>query len=186
MKLDARIEGTMPLLPYRNPAEYLTRVIRPRLKRAIDDEVLSISVHELQRFVRVTESKHVQGASEVVGGKINFRRDASVAELRTTGGGWVTFSACVKPEGERLALLGYNFERVFENGHIEFIRFDLNFEGQANQARGLRSHMHPGHDDWMLPAPILAPHELLDVMLTKFGPRGERSERSKGRGVTET
>jgi hypothetical protein len=171
----------MPVLPHRSPAEYLMQKIRPRLKRAIEEEILLISVHELSRFVRVTQSKHVQGASDVVGGRINFRRDELLAELRTTGGGWITFSACVKPEGEGLALLGYNFERVFADGHIEFIRFDLNFEGHANQERELRSHMHPGHDDWMLPAPILAPHELLDVMLRKFGPRGERSERSKGR-----
>lgn len=52
----------------------------------------------------------------------------------------------LKPEGEQLALLGYNFERVFADGHVEFIRFDLNPVGHANEARELRAHMHPGHD----------------------------------------
>ena len=181
MKLDQRIEGMMPRLPYRSAGEYLTKEIRPRLQRAVDNEILSIGAHQLGKFVRVTEGVD---AWELVGGQKNFKRLKPMAELLTTDGGWISFAATLQPVEGGLALLAYDFERFFPDGHVEFIRFDLNFVGHPNQALGLRSHVHPGDDDWMLPAPILAPHELLDVMLARFGPRGERSERSKGRGAS--
>lgn len=170
--LHERIERTSPLINARTARDYLDRALRPRLNGVIAPRAIS-------QHVRVTSD-----GLQIIGGQIDQGRNPALAQLHVEGGGWITFSVTVEPTNEGLELRGYVFERVFPSeAHVRFIRFDLNPEGHANDTRELRSHMHPGHDDWMLPAPILAPHELLHVMLTKFGARGERSERSKGRGT---
>jgi hypothetical protein len=46
-----------------------------------------------------------------------------------------------------------------------FVRFDLNPKDHHNEDEGLRSHVHPGSDDFSAPAPLMSPIELLDVLV---------------------
>lgn len=66
-----------------------------------------------------------------------------------------------------MELIAYDFEIRFEqgNGQPRFVRFDLNFLGHANQERGIRSHIHPGTDDFSAPSPLMSPLEVLHILL---------------------
>jgi hypothetical protein len=74
-------------------------------------------------------------------------------------------------KGQPLELIAYDFELCFpERLHQEarfprFVRFDLNPPAHGNESRGLRCHMHPGHDDLLAPAPLMSPFDVLDLFV---------------------
>lgn len=80
---------------------------------------------------------------------------------------WFHFTLTVAPRhGQQLDLVAYDFELVFPDGsHPLFIRFDLNPPEHHNEDEGLRSHVHPGTDDFSAPSPLMSPLEILDVLL---------------------
>jgi hypothetical protein len=41
----------------------------------------------------------------------------------------------------------------------------------------MRCHLHPGNDDLQVPAPLLSPGEVLDILLRSLGLRIERKPR---------
>lgn len=142
----------------------------------------SVEVVMISRSVRVTRGERVTDAFDLVGGRRNFDRDPALADLRTPDGGWITFSAVLRPNRETLEILAYTFERVFRSdAQPRFVRFDYNVLDHDNDKRGLRSHVHPGNDDMQLPSPILAPHELIELLLGEMGPAADRAPRTKGR-----
>ena len=142
----------------------------------------SVEVVMISRSVRVTRGERVTDAFDLVGGRRNFDRDPALADLRTPDGGWITFSAVLRPNRETLEILAYTFERVFRSdAQPRFVRFDYNVPDHDNDKRGLRSHVHPGNDDMQLPSPILAPHELIELLLGEMGPAADRAPRTKGR-----
>lgn len=68
-----------------------------------------------------------------------------------------------------IEILGFNFEIRFpENYSVQFLRFDLNLPNHRNEERGMRFHIHPGHDDFMIPSPPLSPLEILFLFLNAF------------------
>ena len=63
-------------------------------------------------------------------------------------------------------MLAYDWEIYFPTGQpISFCRFDLNLIGHTNDDRGLRAHVHPGHDDLQVPSAVLTPVEALTFLL---------------------
>ncbi len=109
----------------------------------------------------------------ILGGDKDFKRTDDQRSFRRADGAWFTFSITVRSlTRNRIELVAYDFELCFpERGHHEaplprFIRFDLNEPGHANDTKGLRCHVHPGHDDLSAPAPLMSPTELLDLFLT--------------------
>jgi len=179
--LSERIAFTAPLIRARSPGTYLRDHIRPRLLRAFNEDRLTISVHDISSFVKVTTSTLERDAFDLIGGRRNFRRDLELADIKTPDGGWLSFSAILRPKDNFLELLGYTFERVFEQESCPaWVRYDYNERGHDNEGRGLRSHIHASDDDMQLPAPILAPHELIDLLLGDLGPRHDRKQRTKG------
>ena len=75
-----------------------------------------------------------------------------------------------KKKGRKVERLwAYDFELVFPEGHEPaFVRFDLNEPGHPNEDREIRSHMHPGNDDLLVPAPVMGPRELIDVLVRRL------------------
>jgi hypothetical protein len=62
--------------------------------------------------------------------------------------------------------IGFNFEIRFpDQVPVRFLRFDLNLPEHNNEDRGVRSHIHPGNDDFMLNAPPMSPIEILHLFL---------------------
>jgi hypothetical protein len=174
-----RIASTAPLIHAHKAHEYLDRFIRPRLHKAANEDRLAIGAHAISKHVRVVQPSVLdRHAFDLVGGRRNFKRKPELVDLPTPDGGWIFFAAVLQPTNQGLEVVGYNIERFFGQDHRPaWIRFDYNEAGHENDHRGLRSHFHPGNDDIQLPAPIFAPHELIDFLLGGLGPREGRRAR---------
>lgn len=174
-----RLGNTAPPIACKTAREYLRSFVRPALLRAVNEDVLAVGSHEISRHVRVVSSKLAEGAYDLVGGRRNFKRREELADLRTHDGGWLFFNAVVRPEAGELQIVAYDVERVFGPGHRpRWVRYDYNEPGHPNEARGLRSHLHPGNDDIQLPSAVFAPHELIEILLGPLGPQGQRRRRT--------
>jgi energy-coupling factor transporter ATP-binding protein EcfA2 len=66
-------------------------------------------------------------------------------------------------------IIGFDFEIRFpEPVPIKFFRFDLNLPGHDNQTDGLRFHLHPSSEDFMVHSPPMSPLEILHMFLYGF------------------
>lgn len=179
--LAERIAATMPRIAARSAGEYLKRKIRPLLSRAADEGRLAVGPYEIAKHVRINASTEGGDAFDLLGGRRNFSRSDALADLRMPNDGWIFFSAVLRPVDGALELIAYDVERFFgATTTPPWIRFDLNPPGHPNESLGLRSHLHPGNDDIQLPAPIMAPHELLELLLREPGSMRTRKPRTKG------
>ena len=182
--LPERIAKTAPLINVRSPRDYLERVLRPCLLSAANEGKLAVGPHAISRNIRIdgpstqVSDKH---AADLVGGRRNNERREEQADLLTPDGGWLSFSAVLRPKDSKVEVVAYNVERVYRRDDgPHWIRFDFSPPGHDNDQRGMRSHVHPGDDDLQLPAPIFAPHELIALLLDPPGPSGDRKPRAKG------
>lgn len=160
-------------------AEDVWRLIKRWLLEAYQDDVLMNPADEIHRHV----PKPVLNGDEVMiyGGLIgsrgdekDFKRLPSSARLKRSDGAWLHFSLSLKldKQGHVSDMHAYSFELVFPDGHQpRFVRFDLNEKDHENDNRWIRCHLHPGNDDLMLPAPVMSPEELLDVLLRRLRSR---------------
>ena len=151
-------------------AEALHREIRTYLLKASDQRLIKESPVDVRRLLVLSDRNGgaVVTKSIAVGSVRNFRRDPSFPQFRRPDGGWFDFQLSVREEGGVLEVLAYDFElRLSTKEPVEFLRFDLNPADHANNADGLRSHVHLGSDDdgFSIAAPILSPFEILDVFL---------------------
>lgn len=160
-------------------AEDVWRAIKRWLLEAYRDEVLMSSPPEIHKHM----PRPVPNGDEVTiyGGLIGRRGDEkdfgrlpSSARLKRSDGAWLHFSLALKvdKQGHVSEPHAYSFELVFPDGHQpRFVRFDLNEKDHENDNRWIRCHLHPGNDDLMIPAPVMSPEELLDVLLRRLRPR---------------
>ncbi len=113
------------------------------------------------------------GLHVILGGVKDFRREAKNAHLIRDDGAWIHFTITVEWDGKSsLELIAYDFEIVFPEGHSpKFVRIDLNKPGHENESRELRSHIHVGNDDLLLPAPLMTPEEILHLLVHGLRPR---------------
>jgi hypothetical protein len=169
--LAARLAASVPNLRETPTTKALLRRIRSRLKQASDQQILAVAQHDIYRYVdEVEPPREARGMGTVraiAGGVKDFKRQVESIQLQRADGAWFHFTLTVaETEGGPLDLLAYDFELVYPDGHQpRFLRFDLNLPGHANDSRELRSHLHPGCDDLLVPAPILHPFEAIDLML---------------------
>lgn len=80
-------------------------------------------------------------------------------------------------------MLGYNAEIRFDcsttDPQAHWIRFDLNPRDHGNDVeRHMRSHLHPGSDDWLMPSPMYTPFQLLDLLVFGFTMPRDRKPRT--------
>lgn len=119
----------------------------------------------------------------IVGGTKNQKRTREASHIERDDGAWFDFSITVQQRGrQELELLAYDFEIRFspEMG-TPFLRFDYNLPDHRNEGPDLRSHLHPGCDDVLLPAPLMSPQEMLTLFL-----EGLRMPTARGnRGVSD-
>jgi hypothetical protein len=173
---DARDPSMHPGEKYKT-ARALFQDIRQYLCQAADDKLLDggqARVHELLKYEPNKKTgKHVIA----VGNVRNFRRDRSLPHFRRTQDhAWFDFLLVLADRARSVEILLYDFELrlPIEGGGCSFIRLDLNPPDHDNEADGLRSHMHINSDDdgMSVPAPVLSPYELLDVMVHGLVPTG--------------
>jgi hypothetical protein len=169
--LAERVEASAPVLQDATAKRLLGRV-RAALKEASDDRVLGVSQYEIHRYVNFADpppqTPRLLDIHAIAGGVKDFSRARESIQLCRTDGAWFHFTLLVQEHRrDPMRLLAYDFELVYPDGHLPwFVRFDLNLPGHPNAARGVRSHLHPGRDDLLVPAPILEPLEAIQLMLS--------------------
>lgn len=64
-------------------------------------------------------------------------------------------------------VIGFSFEFRFPDDYhqVKYLRFDLNLPSHDNEERGMRFHVHPGSEDFMIHSPPMSPLEILHLFL---------------------
>jgi hypothetical protein len=163
--LQGRILPTPLLTNHQSPKDLL-KAVRRHLTRAADTGKLASSIADIQKLLGLSEA----GKEFTIYGarleRANFRRDPGAPHFMRDDGAWFDFliSGRLIKAGS-LEILAYSCEvRLPADIKLlpKFVRFDLNPPGHANEAPGLRCHIHPGHDDLQVPAPFMHPLDILD------------------------
>jgi hypothetical protein len=178
-RLQQRLSAATPALSVA-PRD-LYEQLRVLLTRAIRQQVLRNGMYAVKKLLRLTPDPEGRPSCWVLtGGPLDFGRSAE-PDLHThfvrADGGVVHFAMTMRgDDAGNVEVLAYGFEVYFPSREpIAFVRFDLNFRDHGNDEVGLRSHLHPGHDDLQLPSPVLAPLEALLLVLYGCRPRRELS-----------
>jgi hypothetical protein len=156
----------------------LRQELRNVLRKASDAGKIRTSPHKIYQLVEVLpepgppltkqlrERGLYTGAYCIVGGEKNLKRDRRLAHFTRDDDAWFDFTITVREKGDRLELLAYDFEIRFPPGMgTPFLRFDLNLPSHRNEDRELRSHLHPGSNDILVPAPMMSPTEVLALFV---------------------
>ncbi|HET7505410.1 MAG TPA: hypothetical protein VFK02_30530 [Kofleriaceae bacterium] len=165
-------------LPLPSRAKTLWLELRNELIRAHEAGSLQTSHEEILQRVRllpepppnIAEELRAHGLERhaycVVGGEKNQDRNAALPHLMREDGAWFDFSITVREREGELDLLAQDFEIRFPPGMgTPFLRYDVNWPWHRNKERELRSHLHAGSDDILIPAPLMSPRELLSLFL---------------------
>ena len=177
-------ERMAPVLkPLPASAKELHEQLRRILQKAIRAEVLQtppdIVTRELLKLVSSDKNSTVKklgGTHGIFGAKKDFDRLTEPAnpneKLVRHDGAVIHFTLTVKEDAGPLELIAYDFELYYPSKQpIWFIRFDMNQPQHKNEDLGLRSHVHPGHEDLLIPGVMLSPAEALSFLLFGFGLR---------------
>jgi hypothetical protein len=184
--LQDRILGAGPAVEEDLTAQKIVQRIKRTLLKAYDDDFLETPQAKIHEFVPkpIVEGDKVKITGGLVDGKKPFARMPDQARIKRWDGAWLHFTLTLRcsEKGKKLVeeLWAYDFELVFPDGHSPaFVRFDLNEPGHENEGREIRSHMHPANDDLLVPAPVMSPEELLDVLIRRlWNNRDEEHPRS--------
>ncbi len=151
----------------------LVDLLRNELCLARDKRILATKKRDVWKLLKTGDSPiSCDGGVGIYGGEKDFKRRGDKPRFVRNDGAWFHFTITVDMRDRRpLALIAYDFELVFPEKLVKehqfplFVRFDLNQPGHRNDCRELRAHMHPGHDDLITPAPLMAPLEILRLFL---------------------
>lgn len=137
------------------------------LNKAAEDNVLTTELKEMYSLVKVQKSaKHGKGVFEVLGGEKNFKRRRDIPHFERFDGCWFDFAILIDENPKPAEIIGFDFEIRFPDDYpVNFLRLDLNTPGHDNDLRGMRFHLHPGSDDFMIHAPPMHPVEILHLFL---------------------
>jgi hypothetical protein len=190
--LQAHALARDPQLPPR--AKELERELRGVLRKASDLRALRTPPQDILQLVKILPEPPPNVAHQlrdrgllgnaycIVGGDKNQERDRELRHFTRDDGAWFDFTLTVREDGRQLALLAYDFEIRFPpGGGAPFLRFDLNLPEHRNEDRELRSHLHPGSEDILLPWPRMSPTEVLTMLVYDLR---RATDRPKPRGPT--
>jgi hypothetical protein len=133
------------------------------LNTARDQRVLKTKLEEIHKLLKMTPDK---SKIAIIGGGRNFKRIKEIPHFERVDGCWFDFSILVDEALRPAEIIGFDFEIRFpEDSQVSFIRFDLNLPNHDNEERGMRFHIHPGSDDFMIHSPPMSPLEILHLFL---------------------
>jgi hypothetical protein len=146
-------------------ATTLYRQLLKILNDGYDAKILLTSQANIRKLLKLT-NKSQSGESEIVGGLRNFKRLKDLPHFERQDGCWFDFAVILRQNNKSAEVVGFNFEIRFpESVSVKFLRFDLNLPDHNNEDRGMRFHVHPGNDDFMINAPPMSPVEILHLFL---------------------
>lgn len=178
---------TAAVLCYAGTPKDLYLDIRSYLVKASDRRFLRESQHEIRRLLLIDDEpkKRKEWPDDLtwsmsIGAVRNFRRDRNHPHLTRQDDAWFDFQLLCRSKDRATEILAYDWEIRFDDkSPVSFVRLDLNPPAHDNEADGLRSHLHLSSDDdgHSVPAPIMTPFEVLDLLL--FGLYRTGRERGK-------
>jgi hypothetical protein len=137
------------------------------LNQAHDEGFLGTKLSEICKLLQMTPKDQKQVV--ILGGTKNFKRLKDIPHFARVDGCWFDFAITIDESQKPAEIIGFDFEIRFpEPVPIRFFRFDLNLPGHDNQADGLRFHLHPSSDDFMVHSPPMSPLEILHLFLYGF------------------
>jgi hypothetical protein len=153
-------------------ARNLYQQLSKTLNQAQNEGLLGTKLFEIRKLLRMTNQSQKQvvilGGLEKEGTK-NFKRSKEIPHFSRVDGCWFDFAIIVSEVKIPAEIISFDFEIRFpERIPVEFVRFDLNLPGHDNQGDGLRFHMHPGSDDFMVHSPPMSPLEILHLFIYGF------------------
>lgn len=160
--LQARILGQGPRLAGSARDEF--DGIRRLLLDASDDGAIQNPPQDVYKLLKRTDER---GRVLIAGGAADFRHEGAEPHFLRRDSARLNFIVMLE-EGMPAQLLRYKFELALVQPDT-FLRFELDAPGGAHEVDGLRSHLHPGSDAIRVPAPIMSPLELLDLLLYRAG-----------------
>lgn len=147
-----------------NKANELRVQIFKCLNTARDERVLKTKLEEIHKFLKITPVD--KGKIAIFGGEKNFKRLREIPHFERSDGCWFDFSILIDETLKPAEIIGFDFEIRFpEESQVRFLRFDLNLPDHNNEERGMRFHLHPGSDDFMIHSPPMSPLEILHLLL---------------------
>lgn len=133
------------------------------LNNAHDERVLRTELKEIYKLLKLTPDK---GKTAILGGERNFKRIREIPHFERIDGCWFDFSILIDETLKPAEIIGFDFEIRFpEESQVRFLRFDLNLPDHNNEEYGMRFHLHPGSDDFMIHSPPISPLEILHLFL---------------------
>lgn len=163
LDLQARILREPPR-PADSPKQ-LYKHLQRHLIRAVNEGRLTNSIADIHKNLRITENAD---GFTIYGARLeraNFNRSREAAHFARDDKAWFDFLLSGRADRSGVEILAYSCELRFPE-HLEafprFVRFDLNPPEHANEAPGLRCHLHPGHDDLQVAAPYMHPLDIVD------------------------
>lgn len=154
-----------------NAKELRTQIFKT-LNQAQNEGLLATKLSEIHKLLKMTPQDRQQvvilGGLEKAGTK-NFKRSKDIPHFARVDGCWFDFAITIDDVRKPAEIIGFDFEIRFPDPvPIQFFRFDLNLPGHDNQTDGLRFHLHPSSDDFMVHSPPMSPLEILHLFLYGF------------------
>lgn len=137
------------------------------LTTAYNQGKLKTKLNEIHDLLKLNKSiKHGKKVWEITGGQRNFKRRKDIPHFERLDQCWFDFAILINETPKPAEIIGFNFEIRFpQSCPTKFIRYDLNLPEHNNEERGLRFHIHPGNDDFMIPSSPMSPLEILHLFL---------------------
>lgn len=152
-------------------AKTLYQQLSKTLNRAHNEGFLDTKLSEIHKLLKMSQDQDqfvILGGLEKVGTK-NFKKSKDIPHFSRADGCWFDFAITITETRKPAEIVGFDFEIRFpEIMPVRFVRFDLNLPGHDNQSDGLRFHLHPGSEDFMVHSPLMSPLEILHLFLYGF------------------
>ncbi|CAD5936228.1 hypothetical protein L2E69_01065 [Planktothrix agardhii 1806] len=159
-----------------NSAKHLRGEILKCLIQAHDhkEKILLTKPDEIRKLLKLVKSQEtgqnkifeiIGGGSK--GGEKNFKRRKEIPHFERFDQCWFDFFILIDENPKPAEVIGFNFEIRFPENYdpAKFLRFDLNSPNHNNEERGMRFHVHPSSDDFMIHSPPMTPLEILHLFL---------------------
>ncbi len=161
-ELEARTLSVPPPIPIQPGNLFVS--IRTALVAASDEGILRTGPGDIYKWLRKDGG---DGEVLLVNGGEGFDKGQPAGEFFLfKDGARLSFSLAVDYRTRPPRLMSYRFFlRLPSGGQPAFVRLDLNPGLKESALVEPRSHIHPGHDDVRLPAPVMSPLEILGTLL---------------------
>lgn len=186
LALQARILAHSPVVA--GSARRLCKDVLGHMLRAQDKGHIMDAPEHIRKFLRFPSKIKMSDEFTIHGARLdraNFKGDPDQPHFTRSDGAHFDFLIAGRDLRDCVEVLAYSCEVRFpgSSGSLPAVRYDLNPPGHDNETRGMRCHIHPGHDDFQAAAPFMHPLDLIDFCI--YGLEQPTKLRTKREDKTE-